>query len=315
MISKLLRNKNARLVLLSIILGLIGALLVRAYVNQTVFQQTGGNVVAVVVAADDIPAGSSIRAEQLSVSTIPQAYAQARSVHAANASFLVGQKPSVDLSKGEAIQWTEIQLAPDETLGDRLNVDQRAVTLRVDATGALDGMIQPGDRVDIVCQVRSGKAGMVMHMVAQNMTIIAVGNRLTANTGSVAGKKDESEQNNVSSVTFRASPQEAMLLSYAETQGRIVLLLRNDKDVVTEPEQDVGATDLEGKPAENAAMPGATPEISSGEYPTIYEPGQQPRSGNLPGNIELEEELRKLKPEDAQKRLLQELQKPSPTKP
>lgn len=321
MIANLLKNKNTRLVLVSVILGLVAALLVRAYVNQAVFQKTGGSVVAIVVAAEDISAGSSIRAEQLRVFTIPEAYVQARSVRAANSSFLVGQRPAVDLAKGEAIQWTEIQLAPDETVGDRLSLGQRAITLRVDQTSLMDGMIQPGNRVDVVCQVRSGKAGIVMHMVAQNMTIIAVGDRLRANSsGSFGSKKEEAAQNAASSVTFRASPQESLLLSYAETQGRIVLLLRNDKDVVTEPQGDVGATQLEGAPATELPNPQApvqvpTPAGSPGDYPTIYEPGQQPRSGDLPGNDALINELKQLKPEDAQKRLLQELQKPSPTNP
>ena len=106
-----------------------------------------------------------------------------------------------------------------------------------------------------------------------------------------------------------------MLLTYAETQGRIVLLLRNDRDVVTEPQPDVGASELDGAQEAPAPNPQANPQASPGDYPTIYVPGQAPRSGNLPGGNELLDELRKLKPEDARKRILQELQKPSPTQP
>jgi len=311
MMAKLLKNKNTRLLLISVILGLVAALLVRSYVAATIFQRTGGKVVPIVVAKTDIPAGTAIKSEQLTILAIPEAYLQARTVRAQDQSFLLGQRPAVDLKQGEAIQWPEIQLAPDQTLSDRLNVDQRAVTVRVDQTGSLDGMIEPGNRVDIVCQVRSGGSGGVMHMVAQNMTVIAVGTRLTASSEGVYGKKSGSGTSNASTVTFRASPEEAMLLSYAETQGRMVLLLRNDKDVLTAPEKNVGAADLLG----SASAETNPPEPSGGDYPTIYEPGQIPRVGNLPATSDLREDLKKMKPEDAEKRILQELQKPSPTVP
>jgi|GEM_PF-6449125 pilus assembly protein CpaB len=313
MLSKLLKHKNARLLLISIILGLVAALLIRSYISQTIFRETGGKVVPIVVAKTEIPAGTVIRAEQLAITTIPEAYLHARSVHARDQSFLIGQRPSVDLVQGEAIQWPEIQLAPDQTLQDRVGVDQRAITIRVDQTASLSGMIQPGNRVDIVCQVRSGKTGGIMHMVAQNMTIIAVGDRLTANSESASTKKGDSEENNVSTVTFRASPEEAMLLGYAESQGRIILLLRNDRDVIESPAKDVGASDLLGAPvAQNAPTPGTGDTTGAGEYPTIYEPGQQPRNGNLPNNRDFEQELKQLTPEDAQKRLQQQLQGATP---
>ena len=99
-----------------------------------------------------------------------------------------------------------------------------------------------------------------------------------------------------------------MLLSYAETQGRMILFLRNDKDVITEPAKNVGSTDLLGASRQEVNPP----ETVSGDYPTIYEPGQKPRVGNLPGSNDLMEDIKKLKPEDAEKRILQELQKPSP---
>jgi pilus assembly protein CpaB len=310
MIGKLLKNKNTRLLLISVILGLVAALLVRSYVAETVFQRTGGKVVPIVVAKTEIPTGTVINADQLTSVAIPEAYLQARTVRVQDQSFLVGQRPSVDLMPGEAIQWPEIQLAPDQTLADRLRVDQRAVTIRVDQSGSLDGMIQPGDRVDVVCQVRSNGAGSVMHVVAQNMTIIAVNNRLTATaSGGVGDKKNDTVSNNVSSVTFRASLQESMLLSYAESQGRMTLLLRNDKDVLEAPEKDIGSADLLGPVAQTSN----TPPPDAPDYPTIYEPGQKPRIGNLPGAGYLDEELKKLKPEDAEKRIIQELQKPSPT--
>jgi pilus assembly protein CpaB len=303
-----LKNKNTRLLLISILLGLVAALLVRSYVADIVFQKTGGNVIPIVIAKSEIPAGTPIRAELLSVLTIPEAYLHARTVRAQDQALLLGQRPAVDLAPGEAIQWPEIQLAPDETLADRLSIEQRAVTIRVDQTGSLDGMIQPGDRVDIACQVRATGSGGVMHVVAQNMTIIAVGRRLTASNDETDPKKGDTSPSNASSVTFRASLQEAMLLSYAETQGRMILFLRNDKDVITEPAKNVGSTDLLGASRQEVNPP----ETVSGDYPTIYEPGQKPRVGNLPGSNDLMEDIKKLKPEDAEKRILQELQKPSP---
>jgi len=306
-----LKNTNTRLLLISILLGLVAALLVRSYVADIVFQKTGGNVIPIVIAKTEIPAGTLIRAEQLSVLTIPEAYLHARTVRVQDQALLLGQRPAVDLAPGEAIQWPEIQLAPDETLADRLSIEQRAVTIRVDQTGSLDGMIQPGDRVDIACQVRATGSGGVMHVVAQNMTIIAVGRRLTASNDETETKKSDTGPSNASSVTFRAPLQEAMLLSYAETQGRMILFLRNDKDVITEPARNVGSTNLLGTSQQEVNPP----EAVGGDYPTIYEPGRKPRVGNLPGSSDLMEDIKKLKPEDAEKRILQELQKPSPVVP
>jgi pilus assembly protein CpaB len=310
MIAKLLKNKNLRLVLISVILGLVAALLVKSYVTDTIFTRTGGRVVPVVVATSEIPAGSVIKAEQLGVVTIPEAYLHVRAVRAESQSFLVGQTAAVDMIKGEGIEWTDMRLAPEATLGDRLDLNQRAVTVRVDQTGALNGMIQPGNRVDVLCQMRGSKSGAVMHMVAQNMTILAVGDRLTANNSSSLPKKGDTQDNSISSVTFRTSPEGAMLLSYAESQGRITLILRNDMDIISEPLQDIGASSLVTMtPGTQVTDP--KPAASS-EYPTIYVPGQLGRVGNSPGDQDLINELKQMKPEDAKKRLLEELAQPSP---
>jgi pilus assembly protein CpaB len=302
-----LKNQNLRLILISLLLGLVAALLSRTYIVEAIQSVTGGKLVQVVFAAHNIRARTPIQSSDIEMRSIPESYFSGRVIRWAMRNLLIGQTLQNDLLPGQGILWTDIHLAEDVRLVDRLPFNERAVTIKVDQTGALDGMISPGNRVDIVVQTRS-QGGQITKMVAQNMTIIAVDNRLTSENPIQAGPNNSQRaaQNGasarVSSVTFRASPADAMMLAFAETQGRIVLLLRNEGDIFSQPVPELSSRELAtAKPFTNPQSNEVTPG-----FPMIYEPGSQPRPGNLPSADDLANKLKSFTPEDARKQLLQQ---------
>jgi pilus assembly protein CpaB len=125
-------------------------------------------------------------------------------------------------------------LAPAIALG------MRAVSMPVSADAAVAGLIQPGDRVDILgtfaLPARNGVPGELENVtltVLQDVSVLATGQQLAkAEFGGRMGRT-----RSYSTVTFEVTPREAELLVFAQTvEGELTLTLRNPEDQSFEKE-------------------------------------------------------------------------------
>jgi Flp pilus assembly protein CpaB len=109
---------------------------------------------------------------------------------------------------------------------------KRAVTVMLDSLGAVGGLVNPGDFVDVIAHLNipTGKKTAkeaVTAMVFQNLQILAINTNLDE-----PGAYEFQQKEQKLRVTFAVDPREAGLLSFAEMNGNLELALRapNEKD-------------------------------------------------------------------------------------
>jgi len=106
---------------------------------------------------------------------------------------------------------------------------KRAIAVSVDNISLLAGMINPGDRVDVIGTItppKETKQNEINATLFQNVLIIAVGEELIGMTEvSAKGTRGAS-----SLVTLVLSPKDAGILSFIAERGKIRLSLRSQLD-------------------------------------------------------------------------------------
>jgi pilus assembly protein CpaB len=185
----------------------------------------------VVIAAKDIPAGSTIAETMLKDGTVRAIKWPKASVPAGafgTPTEVIGKVNRVKIMANEPI--LESRLSGDGAgLTVRLEPGKRAMAVRVDEIIGVSGFIVPDDRVDVI--VTTTPPGVTTNdarlskIVLQNKRVLSV----AQSTEQKDGKPQVAR-----SITLEVSPEEAEKLSLAYQEGPIVLALRGVGDE-TEP--------------------------------------------------------------------------------
>ena len=229
-----MRNKRFLLAVAgAICFGLISAFSVSRYLINA--QTAKKDLQQVVMTAVDIPVGTKLIKEQLTLAPLP---ANSTPVGAFNSpDKLVGRVLLNGIAAREVI--TEAKLAPEGTAGGLSAVipeGYRAMTVKVDEVVGVSGFLNPGTLVDVVVTMApaesSGSKDTISKIVLQNIKVLASGQNIDR-------PKDDREASAVRSVTLQVSPEQAEKLALASSEGRLQLVMRNSVD--QEDEQTPGA--------------------------------------------------------------------------
>ena len=129
-------------------------------------------------------------------------------------------------------------------------VGMRAVTVRVNDVSGISGFVLPGMRVDILVTGNPPAGnGTVTVTPLQNMLVLSAGTAIQADA------KGQAIQ--AATVTLLATPEQAEMLTLANGEGRIQLVLRNGSDQNIEKIRGSHVSELYG-----AAAP--APKVPSG---------------------------------------------------
>jgi pilus assembly protein CpaB len=211
---------------LAIVLGLIAAKVARDTLarNRSV-GQTPTKTVTVVVTKTAVPPGQELTAELLAMGPISAAAPPAGAF--TDPAAVVGRVSAVGMFPGQPVM-DSLLAAKGSGSGLQALVPKgmRAITVEVNETSGVAGMIIPGCRVDVVCTLaRARRADTVACTVVQDVLVQAVGQRLTATRN-----PDEKEPAPVRTITLIASPREAEAIELASSTGRTRLVLRGTDD-------------------------------------------------------------------------------------
>lgn len=262
-----MRNKRLIIALFAAVaFGLIAAVSVSRYLASA--QAYTKNLNNVVVAKVEIPIGTRIVPEQLSVVQFPKAVTP-EGTFAVIDDKLIGRVATVRISMREPV--TENRLAPVGTAGGLSSVipdGYRAMTVKVDDVVGVSGFIQPGTLVDVVVTIippdNERQREKVSKIVLQNIKVLASGQNIDK-------PKNEKETERVKAVTLQVTPQQAEKLALASSEGRLQLVMRNSID--QGDERTTGAnkvTLLAGESAQPIPEPGLGPK--DGEKPKTSSP-------------------------------------------
>lgn len=186
-----------------------------------------GEAASILVAARDLPVGTVLADGDFLVGEYPRAYLPPRAVPAALRQDAVGQTLGLTVRSGQPIlssDWTSA--AGIHKLSQRIPASLRGLALRVDNVSTFGGLLEPGDRVDIVVTWSTPDAVVETRTLLQNVAVAAVGADMADRTRepSRAGTRP-------GTVTVVVNAKEAEMLIFAEKQGELTLTLHRDKDL------------------------------------------------------------------------------------
>lgn len=120
---------------------------------------------------------------------------------------------------------------------------KRALTIQIDSLSAVGGLINPGDFVDIIAQLKApedegkpkGHEKEITTVLFQNIQVLAVGTNFSPQMAEGTALPYEAQQKARSlNVTLALTPEEAALLTFVQDHGGLRLSLRAPAEEGTE---------------------------------------------------------------------------------
>jgi len=216
---------RSKLVLfLAIVFGLAAAALAFFYLNSAKESLDKTQYVQVVVAARDIPGNTVLQEAMLTLLKKPTVLKHIQEF--TDTKDIIGKTLTVPVVAGQPILSSQV-VAPGDVnkgLSYKIPVGLRAVSVGVDEVSGLSGLLQPGDRVDVLATI-SKDAETYTVLPLQDVVVLAVGQRIDANAA-----LGEDAPAVASTVTLAVQYNDAKPLMMASLKGNIRLLLRNPVD-------------------------------------------------------------------------------------
>lgn len=157
---------------------------------------------------------------------------------------------------------TADRLAPVEAGGGltpTIRSGMRAMSVKVNEVIGVAGFVVPGTRVDVLVTIRRGTDNTMTRTVVSNAQV------LTAGTRSDQEKAATDEPIPSTVVTLVVTPADAERIALAQTEGQIMLALRNPLDTAVSDAPGIGTAALMG--AQAAPAPAATTGVPRASAP------------------------------------------------
>lgn len=257
--------------------GLVAALGARSYISERLaVEQERLNPVRqmaqVVVAKHDLPAGSMVDASTMAVRQMPAEFIPGGVIGPDSFEHAVGARLGRPMRSGEPLLPGALDHVRDASFSSRIRQGIRAMTIQVDEVNSVSGMLEPGDRIDLMFSVRppagSGVARTdeVTAPLIHDLPVLATGRQVLPGS-------DPGTTRPYTAITVEVSPDQAQRLIVAQRNGRLTATLRNpdDRAPVRAGMMDVSAllgTQKVAPPAPPVSRPIVRAPRSSG--PEIY---------------------------------------------
>jgi pilus assembly protein CpaB len=213
--------------------------------------------VSVVVAARALPIGTLLTEKDVNVVAWPASSPVQGAI--ASAKDVVNRAVLTSVLQNEPITTNKLaQASAGGGLPPASPPGMRAMSVKVNDVIGVAGFIVPGSFVDVVATMRRSNDS-VTSTVASNVQVLAAGTRRDQDqpvtpppTTSAAARANESTV-----VTLMVSPKDAERIALAQSEGQIMLALRNPLDQQPTLTDGVRSAALLGEPAPAPAPPPA----------------------------------------------------------
>jgi pilus assembly protein CpaB len=213
-----------------IVLALVVAVVASVFIYKWMKKQTAPKEVAKIeevelkeaaIAEVDLPVGTQLKPEMVDTvsfleNSLPPGYFS-------DPNELVGRVVIAPLERQELI--LESRLAPKDVkrggMAAILKPGKRAISIAGNKNLGVSGLVNPGDRVDILLTTTAGK-GKINKTIFENVLILATGAQLS--------KNPEGKTSPVDSYTLEVTPEQAEKVILATSEGKIHFALRSVLD-------------------------------------------------------------------------------------
>jgi pilus assembly protein CpaB len=219
-----MRNRIFAVLALAVLAG--GGLAYGTYnaINTQQVKTVNAPTQAVVVAAADLPLGTELKKEDLTVVNFPMGAAPEGGF--AKPADVIGRGLIVSMVKNEVV--LNAKLASKEAgagLPPVIPDGMRAVSVRVNEVIGVAGYVLPGTRVDVVATAspNGSPQDATSKVVLSNVQVLTAGTRMEQDL-------ETGKPMAVTVVTLLVYPEQSERLALASTEGKIQLALRNPLD-------------------------------------------------------------------------------------
>lgn len=216
------------ILLVALVIGGFAAFGVNRYIKGRVDQleaQAKGRKVRVVVPKEDLPKGTVLTSKLVAVREIPMEYAHTNAVTPDQFERVENQKLAYPAARGEMLLWSLLEGERVPSFSSRLTAGHRAVTMQVDEVNSISGMLEPGDRIDLMVSVRK-ENHTYMFPLLQNVDVLATGARADV----VSGADGKEQRRSFTTITLEATPEDAQRVLAAREVGKVAAVLRAPGD-------------------------------------------------------------------------------------
>lgn len=227
---------------LSIGLGFLAALFGMLYLNEQKRQLIGTTeMVRVWSASQDIPANTHLNPDLLVIREVPRLYLQPASITASEIpdKTKVQGITMVPIRQGEQVVRTKLWAGRTPPLSEDMKERKNTLAVSVEIAGlpnALNGLITPGDRVDVLASFQferaNGEKFTEVRPMFQNVEVLAL-NKTTKTAWDTTIAEDPITQPGESALktlTLALPPAAAQQIVLAQQLGTIWFLLRAEGD-------------------------------------------------------------------------------------
>ena len=223
--------KQKLLLVASLAVGLLAAILARAWVNARNAEveaeieaiRKNAKPVLVLAASRPLTAGTKIEMSDLANADTPQAAVGSDNITADDLHRVVGRTIKRTLSKGDPILWTYLEGGRDiaRKLSEDVSSGMRAISIPVSGAAAVSGLVRPSDHVDVLATFATGldkdNPELVTMTVVQNVTVLATGTETSRSRSASA-----SSSGSYGTVTLLVASLTLMILAFsAANHGRL----------------------------------------------------------------------------------------------
>lgn len=264
-------HRNALLLAAALALGALAAFGARGYLSEQLAIERERLLprqatVQVVVAKRDLARGETLSADNMAVREVPKEFLAGGTIVPERFDAVAGAVLVQPMRAGEPLHQTAFAQADGGAFSARLRSGVRALTIAVDEVNSLSGMLQPGDRIDLMLSVRLPGGSStplpqeVTRALMQDLRVLATGKQVRP-----SGDERQGASRVYTAITIEVTPEQAQRLVVAQRSGKLTAMLRNpgDRDPIAQRPLDVyGLLGLER--AASAPAPSAPPEVIVG---------------------------------------------------
>jgi pilus assembly protein CpaB len=250
-------NTRRTTLIVAIVLAAGTGLLLLNYLSS-LQRQTNANSAprTVIVAAQEIPARVTITPQMLARVTRPTSAVDPNAI--SDPAQAVGALTLITIPAGSSVTTAMVGHPSDVGLPVRLAPGMRAVSVQIDKVKGVSGLIQPGDRVDVIADPPKATAEPPpASAILRGVRVLAIGDSLEYSSATPSP-----QEQNSTTVTLEVTPKQADLLVMADLNTTLRLALRSPK----EP--------LNSEPTEALHFPSGTVPAVGGPAPAVDSPVQ-----------------------------------------
>ena len=235
------RNRTIAVVLMSLTMASIAAFAMYQVVQRLPVREVEVANYHVVVAAKPLTMGARLTEHDLKVVAWPSRNPVAGSHPDPKEVVARGLLDSVAANE----PLTEDKLAPLEAgagLSPSIPAGMRAMSVKVNEVIGVAGFVVPGTKVDVLVTLRRNEESMTRTVIS-NVQVLTAGTRYDQE------KAKDGEPIPSTVVTLMVTPQDAEKITLAQTEGQVMLALRNPLDTQQTDTQGIRSAALLGQPA------------------------------------------------------------------